>query len=175
MTDANSVSKGPTLAHAAFSVTGDPSHIAGRNRTIWAEGGSWVERQQFSEPAAGFFVFHQISFSFQCLLGHALTLAYGPGGLLKDFASNDRALAGEREGQSPHEPVFQHSDAADGAFIAIVEVLEKIRFSAQWQVALEGEEDALKRSPIFGSISPVAREMNVDAAPAQLRTQVAER
>src|SRR5215469_3143831 len=175
MTDANSVSKGPTLAYAAFIAPRAPRHMVERNRRLWAEASGRVERQEFSEPAAGFLVFHEISFSFQCLLGHALTLICGPGGLLEDFAGNGRALAGERERQGPRKPVFQHSDAADGAFIAIVEVLEKIRFSAQWQVALEGEEDALKRSAIFVSISTVARKMNVNASPAQLRTQVAER
>lgn len=70
MTDANSVSKGPTLAHAASTSTRGARYIAVWNRTIPVEEGARVERQQFSESAAGFLVFHEISFSFQCVLGH---------------------------------------------------------------------------------------------------------
>lgn len=105
----------------------------------------------------------------------SLALIYGPGGLLEDLACDDGAPTGDRERQGPCEPVFQHSNAAGGAFVAIVKMPEKIRFSGQWQVPLESEKDALKRSTIFVSISPVARKMNVNAAPAQLGTQVTER
>jgi hypothetical protein len=164
MTDANSISKGSTLTYAAISGS-------------IIEGGkcSRLQAQQLSEFSSVFLALRKISFSLQRVLGHALTLAYGPGCLLENLACDGRAVFGKRDRQCAYEPVLEHSDAADGVLIAIVEVLEKVGFPGQWQVALESEKYALEGNVVFRPISAVARKVNVNAAPAQLRTQIAER
>src|SRR5271157_210437 len=175
MSDANSVSNRSTLAHTTTSAHRDPRGSVGRDCKIWSLKGRRVKRQQLSQPASRLVVLHEISFSFQCFFGHALALVYGPGCLFKDFARDDGAVFGESDRQGSREPTFHQADAADGAFIAIVEVLQKIRFPWQWQVPSEGEQDALEGTVILAPIRLIAREMNVNAAPAQLPAQVAER
>src|SRR5260370_70407 len=175
MISSNNISNRPTLTHTSLSMTGARRGIVGRTCRIQVQRGNRSETQQLSQPSSRLVVLHELSFSLQSLFGHTFGLIYGPCRLLKDFASDDRAVGGQRDRQGSGQPVFQHPHASDGAFVAVVEVLQKVRLTRQRQVALKGEGDTLERNIVFSPIRAVTREVNINTAPAQLSAQVAKR
>src|SRR6184192_3757343 len=140
MGGSNNVSSGPTLTNPPLSVTRDRWNMVGLSCGLRAQQTDRVQSQQLSQPYSGLRVFGEFSFPFQRLFGHTLRLSRGPRALLKDLTRYNRTAFIERHGERTGQPVFQHANAPNGALVAIVEVLEKVRLSRQRQMTLEGED-----------------------------------
>jgi hypothetical protein len=81
----------------------------------------------------------------------------------------------QSERQSSCQPVFNQPNTADRTLVAVLDVRQQVGLSTQRQMALQCENGIAKSCIILGYLSVVSGEMDVDAAPAQLRTEIAER
>jgi len=99
----------------------------------------------------------------------------GGGGLALQVPRRERGRAlGQGGRQGALQPALEHPDAAQRALVQRLPGADQVRLLGQRQVPLEGEDHALEGQAIRGVVGLVASEVDLDAAPTELGTQVGE-
>src|SRR5580698_6030642 len=75
----------------------------------------------------------------------------------------------------PHEPFLEDSDATYGTLIEKLPYRRQVGLDAfERKLFLEGQQNVLENLPVRGGVGPIALEVKIEAAAAQLCTEIAK-
>ena len=110
-----------------------------------------------------------------CRFGvHLFTLRNGQSLRLKNRFRQPVQPHPRRYCRSAHKPFLQNPDAPEAPLIQELPIGHQIRRALEWKGFFEGLYDIDERLPVFRIFGSVAREMNIDASPAELRIEISE-
>ena len=72
------------------------------------------------------------------------------------------------------EPIFQNADTTDAALVKVLPKLDQVRWVWQRHLLSERLKNLRERLAVCGLRHIVAREMEIDASPAQLAAEVSD-
>src|ERR1700690_3419718 len=110
-----------------------------------------------------------------CRFGvHLFTLRNGQSLRLKNRFRQPVQPHPRRYCRSAHKPFLQNPDAPEAPLIQELPIGYQIRRALEWKGLFEGLYDIDERLAVFPIFGSGAREMNINASPAELRIEISE-